>query len=135
MILKHFDTGFYKSIRTFLPQKSAGHALHGHYQKEIIIIGVLIQKETFLPVLSANSKLLYFFLDPQINLISDEFIHLKFDDIFPVNSLIVMMVMEYTKHQENTQYILKPLVLALFMQITRQYHKSNIKKVTTLSEK
>ncbi len=44
--------------------------------------------------------------------------------------------MEYASPQENTQEILKPLTLALMMQVARQYKKSNPKEKTqTLSEK
>ena len=112
----------------YIGQPYAGYALNGHYDKEIIIIGILIQKETFFktffPVLSSNSKLFHFFLEPQTNQFSDEYIHLKFDDVAPVLSLLNMMVMEYAYRQEDTQNILKPLVLTLFMQIARQYARS-----------
>lgn len=116
----------------YIGQPFAGYALNGHYDKEIIIIGVLIQKKTFfktfLPVLAGNTKLFHFFLDPQINQFSDEYIHLKFDDVTPVRSLLDMMVMEYAYRQEDTQNILKPLVLTLFMQAARQYNLSHPKK-------
>lgn len=116
----------------YIGQPFSGYALNGHYDQEIIIIGVLIQKETFfktfLPVLSKNTKLFHFFLDSQINQFSDEYIHLKFEDITPIQSLLDMMVLEYASKKEDTQDILKPLVLALFMHVARQYNISYPKK-------
>ncbi|MCD8149346.1 MAG: helix-turn-helix transcriptional regulator, partial [Clostridiales bacterium] len=80
--------------------------------------------------------LFQFFLNPQINEYSDEYILLKFDDEFSVRRLLELMVVEYASPQENTQEILKPLTLALMMQVARQYKKSNPKEKTqTLSEK
>lgn len=128
-----------KEGECYIGQPYAGYALNSHYEKEIIIIGILIQKETFfktfLPVLSGNSRLFHFFLDPQINQFSDEYIHLKFDDVTPIKSLLDMMVIEYAYRQPDTQNILKPLVLTLFMQVARQYARSNpAKKMNKLSD-
>lgn len=128
-----------KEGECYIGQPFSGYALSGHSDNEIIIIGILIQKEiffkTFLLVLSANTMLFHFFLDPQINQFSDEYIHLKFDDITPIKSLLDMMVIEYAYRQEDTQNILKPLVLTLFMQIARQYMHSNpTKKSDKLSD-
>ena len=113
----------------YIGQPYAGYAPNGHSDKEIIIIGVLIQTQAFfkafLHVLSANQKLFRFFLNPQINEYSDEYIQLKFDELFPIRSLLELMVVEYANRQENTQNILKSLTLALLMYVTRQYDKSN----------
>lgn len=105
-----------------------------------MIVGVLIQThtffKTFLHILSANHKLFQFFLHPQINEYSDEYIHLKFEDVFPVRRLLELMIVEYADRQENTQDIQKSLTLALFMQVARQYAKSNPETAQeTLSEK
>lgn len=110
-------------------QPFAGHALCSHDNLETIIIGVLIQKETFfrafLPMLSANSKLFHFFLDPATNCFSEEFIHFKIEDNCNIRTLLEMMVIEYADKKEDTQDILKPLVLAFLMQIARQYTFAN----------
>lgn len=112
----------------YIGQPFAGYALTAHSREEIIIIGILIQKEaffqTFLPVLSSDSKLFHFFLDPQTNEYSDEFIHLKFDDSFFIRTLLEMMVIEYACPKDDTQEILQPMVLTLLMQVARQYRKS-----------
>lgn len=113
----------------YIGQPYSGYAPNGQSEEEIIIVGVLIQTQaffkTFLHVLSANTKLFHFFLNPQINEYSDEYIHLKFEDLFSVRSLLELMIVEYANPQENTQDVLKPLTLALLMQVARQYAKSN----------
>ena len=112
----------------YIGQPHAGYALYAHSEEPIIIMGVLIQKatffKTFLPVLSSDAKLFRFFLEPQTNKFSDEFIHLRFDDDTQVRTLLEMMVIEYANKQEDTQAILRPLVLTLFMQVARQYRRS-----------
>lgn len=124
----------------YIGQPYAGYAPNGQSEKEIIIVGVLIQTQaffkTFLHVLSANAKLFRFFLNPQINEYSDEYIHLKFKDLFSVRSLLELMIVEYANPQDNTQDVLKPLTLALLMQVARQYAKSNpIAEPDKLSDK
>lgn len=113
----------------YIGQPFAGYALYAHGDKEIIIIGILIQKETFfktfLPVLSADAKLFRFFLEPQTNEYSDEFIRLKFDEPCCTRTLLEMMVIEYATPREDTQDILQPMVLTLLMQVARQYKCSH----------
>lgn len=110
-------------------QPFAGHALCVHDNQETIIIGVVIQKEvffrSFLPMLSANSNLFRFFLDPATNSFSEEIIHFKIEDDSNIRTLLEMIVVEYAFKKEDTQEILKPLVLTFLMQIARQYAHSN----------
>lgn len=112
----------------YIGQPYAGYALSAHSEKDIIIIGILIQKEAFfrifLPALSADTKLFHFFLDPQTNEYSEEFIHLRFDDSSCIRTLLEMMVIEYANPQEDTQAILQPMVLTLLMMVSRQYKLS-----------
>ena len=89
------------------------------------MIGVHIKKETFfreyLPALSMDADMFRFFLDPQTDSFSDEFIHLSFEKTSPVRTLLELMVVEYADKKEDTQRILKPMVLSLFMHIARRY--------------
>ena len=124
----------------YIGQPYAGYAPNGQSDTEMIIIGVLIQTDaffkTFLHVLSADQKLFRFFLNPQVNEYSDEYIHLKFEDVFSVKRLLELMVVEYANKKENTQEILKPLTLALLMQVARQYKLSApISKNETITDK
>lgn len=118
-------------------QPFAGHAICVHNDKETTIIGVLIQKETFfrafLPMLSANSKFFHFLLDPATNSFSDEFLHFSIEDACNIRTLLEMMVIEYANKQEDTQAILKPLVLSFLVQIARQYALVNHSENTNQS--
>lgn len=121
-------------------QPFAGHALCVHDDQETTIIGILIQRETFfrtfLPMLSANSKLFHFLLDPATNKFSDEFIHFRIENDCNIRTLLEIMVIEYANKQEDTQDILRPLALSFIMQISRQYTSTNKATVPDkLSEK
>ena len=110
----------------YIGQPFNGYALKGDSEDDdIIMIGVHIKKEAFfreyLPALSTDPDMFRFFLDPQTDRFSDEFIHLSFEITSPVRSLLEMMVIEYADRKEDTQLILKPMVLALFMHIARRY--------------
>ena len=110
----------------YIGQPFSGYALKGDsMDDDIIMIGVHIKKEAFfreyLPALSMDADMFRFFLDPQTDKLSDEFIHLSFEKTSPVRSLLEMMVIEYADKKEDTQQILKPMVLALFMHIARRY--------------
>ena len=111
----------------YIGQPYAGYAPNGKSAHEIIIVGVLIRKDaffkTFLPVLSADSKLFHFFLTPQINAFSDEYIHLAFEDPLTIRCLLELMVIEYARPKENTQEILKSFTLALLMLVAREYSR------------
>ena len=124
----------------YIGQPFSGYALKGDStDDDIIMIGVHIRKEAFfreyLPALSQDPDMFRFFLDPQTDKFSDEFIHLSFEKTSPVRTLLEMMVIEYADKKEDTQIILKPMVLALFMHIARRYRleKSDI-KAASLSE-
>lgn len=112
----------------YIGQPHSGYALRGDSDKDITIIGVLIQKETFfreyLPSLASDNSMFHFFLDPQTDKFADEFIHLSFAQNSPVRALLEMMVTEYADRREDTHAILKPMVLTLLMQIARQYRLS-----------
>ena len=109
----------------YIGQPFSGYALRGECDEDIVMIGVHIKKEAFfreyLPALSMDPDMFRFFLDPQTDKFSDEFIHLSFEQASPVRSLLELMVIEYADRKEDTQLVLKPMVLALFMHIARRY--------------
>lgn len=72
-------------------------------------------------MLSSNSQLFHFLIDPSTNQFSDEFIHIKIEDDCNLRALLEMMVVEYAYKQEDTQEVLRPLVLSFLQQISRQY--------------
>ncbi len=118
-----------KEDMCYIGQPYAGYAIHDQSKDEKIIVGVLIQQEaffkTFFHVLSADQKLFEFFLNPQLNDRSNEYILLKFDDSFSIRKLLDLMIVEFANKDERTQDILRPLTLSLMMYVAKQYQKSN----------
>ena len=117
----------------YIGQPFSGYALRGDSEDDdIVMIGVHIKKEAFfreyLPALSMDADMFRFFLDPQTDKFSDEFIHLSFEMTSPVRSLLELMVVEYADKKEDTQLVLKPMVLALFMHIARRHRLEKTEK-------
>ena len=113
-------------------QPQAGHALFAHDNHETIIIGLLIQKQVFfqffLPLLSNDSQLFHFFLDPQTTSFADEFIHFRPQKSCELTNLLEMMVIEYASCRNDTQSILRPLAISFLAYLTREYTAASIKK-------
>ena len=110
----------------YIGQPFSGYALRGESSgDDIIMVGVHIKKEAFfreyLPALSMDADMFRFFLNPHTDKFSDEFIHLSFEKTSPIRSLLELMVIEYADRKEDTQLILKPMLLSLFMYIARRY--------------
>lgn len=114
----------------YISQPYCGYALRGHSESEIEIIGILIRKDAFfreyLPVLSSDAGLFRFFLEPQKDRFSDEFIHLAYQRNHPVRRILELMVIEYADKAEGTQAILKSLTLALLQYIIRTYRQTSV---------
>ncbi len=113
----------------YIGQPFTGYAINDESPSDVTIIGVLIRPEaffkTYFHVLSGDKKMFSFFLNPQKNKYSDEFIKLKFDDTFSTRHLLELMIVEYNTSQDNSQEILKTLTLSLMMQVARQYAASH----------
>lgn len=109
----------------YIGQPFAGYALQGRSCNALILVEVLIRREaffrTFLPAISASSGLFRFFLAPQTNEFSDEFIHLSFGEDSYVRNLVEMMVVEYANIKEDSQELLKLLVLTMLTYAARIY--------------
>lgn len=112
----------------YIGQPYAGYALHLPKLEDIIIVGIMMRKETFfrsfLPILSTDANLFNFFLETKSNAFSDEFIRLKFSKSSPIKQLLEIMMVEYANPQEDSQAILKSLTLTLLMQVAREYRHS-----------
>ena len=66
---------------------------------------------------------LHFFLNPQINQYSDEYIHLKLEMSSPIWELLDLMLVEYADKTEIIQKILKSMTFSLMMYLTREHGK------------
>ncbi len=96
----------------YIGQPFSGYALRGDSKDDgiikdddIIMIGAYIKKQAFfreyLPALSMDADMFRFFLDPQTDKFSDEFIHLSFEKTSPVRRLLELMVIEYVDRQKR----------------------------------
>jgi AraC-like DNA-binding protein len=112
----------------YIGQPFSGYAIQGSRDHAIKIIGVHIRKDIFfrdfLPALSSDSRLFRFFLEPETNAFSDQVIILDFGAARLFRATLEMICLEYAQRKADTQAILKPMVLALLMQIARQFKKS-----------
>lgn len=108
----------------YVGQPYSGYALRGKSEKEIVILGVLVRKEAFfrefLPLVYADAALFRFFVNPQRNQFSDEFIHLSLPAQHAIRSLLELMVMEYTDAKNDTQQVLKSMLQTLLLEIARR---------------
>lgn len=112
----------------YIGQPFSGYAIRGDSDEDIVIIGVLIQRNPFfreyLPALSADNSMFHFFLDPQTDRFSENVIHLTFNVFHPLRKLLELMVLEYAQKTEDTQAILKPMTLTLLMHVAREYRRT-----------
>ena len=79
-------------------------------------------------ILHFSASAVFTHIIPQTDKFSDEFIHLSFEMTSPVRSLLELMVIEYADKKEDTQLVLKPMVLALFMHIARRHRLEKTEK-------
>lgn len=109
----------------YIGQPYNGYALRGKSEDEIVILGVLIKKDAFfreyLPVIYTDAQLFRFFIDPQTNRFSDEFIHLSVPEDHAIRTILELMAAEYADVQDNTQQILKAMLQTLLLEIARRY--------------
>ncbi len=110
----------------YIGQPFSGYALRKEKDSEdAVIIGILIRKDSFfreyLPTVYTDSDLFKFFINPQTNKFSDEFIHLPVTKDHAIRSILELMVMEYADRKEDTQRILKSMLQTLLLEIARRY--------------
>lgn len=109
----------------YIGQPYSGYALRGKSEEEIVIIGVLIRKDSFfreyLPTVYTDSSLFRFFIEPQTNRFSDEHIHLSLSKSHAIRTQLEMMVLEYANRREDTQRLLKSMLQTLLLETARLY--------------
>ena len=114
----------------YIGQPYSGYAARRASDMECIIIGILIRRDTFireyLQSLSADTAMLRFFLEPQKNRYSEEFLYFTIPGDSPVWKLLGLIVWEYANKTEHTQKIIKPMVMALSMYISSEYKQQRL---------
>ncbi|MGI6535151.1 MAG: helix-turn-helix transcriptional regulator [Eggerthellaceae bacterium] len=122
----------------YIGQPYSGYALRGESEDEKVIVGILIRRDVFLRdflgALSAAPAMLHFFLEPQVNRFSDEFIHMTLPKDSLIWRLVDLMILEYTHRGDGTQETLKPLALAAVMYLARQLNDTSANADTPIYE-
>lgn len=109
----------------YIGQPYSGYALRADAEEEVTIIGILVRKDSFfreyLPTVYTDSDLFKFFINPQTDKFSDEYIHLPVTKEHVIRTILEMMVLEYADRKEDTQRILKSMLQTLLLEIARRY--------------
>ncbi len=109
----------------YIGQPYSGYALRAKSREDIVIIGILVRKDSFfkeyLPIVYTDSELFRFFIEPRRNKFSDEYIHLPVTKEHAIRTLLELMVVEYADHNDNSQQVLKSLLQTLLLEIARRY--------------
>lgn len=109
----------------YIGQPFSGYALRGNEEREIVIVGVLVQKQAFyrdfLQVMMADEELTRFFLESRNDRFADSFRHLHGLPAQPVRSILEAMMCEYANEGDGSQKVLKPLALSLAEVCARQH--------------
>ena len=114
-----------------ISQPYSGYGLRRNSNEEAVIIGILIKRDTFfkryLPTLYTDADLFRFFVEPQKNRLSEEYILLPVTKDHAIRSILELMVLEYADRQADTQDILKSMLQTLFLEIARRYRLENVR--------
>lgn len=114
----------------YIAQPYSGYALRADSKEDSVIIGVLIRKDSFfreyLPTIYTDSALFRFFVEPQTNKFSEEYIHLPVTKDHAIRTILELMVVEYADKKEDTQKILKSMLQTLLLEIACRYRVENI---------
>ena len=109
----------------YIGQPYSGYALRIESEQEVIMVGLHIKKELFLreylSTLAADTSLFHFFLAPQTNKFSDEYIRLHFVPDAEIWYLIGLMAREYAAKTDRTQTMLHALMRTLTLYLSRKY--------------
>ena len=109
----------------YIGQPYSGYALRANDTEDVIIIGILIKKDFFfreyLSTIYTNTYLFNFFVEPQRNKFSDEYIHLPVTKEHSIRTLLELMVLEYANKKTDSQQLLKSLLQTLILEIARRY--------------
>ena len=123
--LRFYNRVTLKKNHIYAGQPFAGHAAVPSFNKDTALLCLLIRPEAmfryFLPSLSYSTAMLNFLLNPSTDSFSQEIIHFDAGEDAQIRHLMEIIATEYAFSKPDTQTVLKPLVLAYLMQISRHY--------------
>ena len=79
----------------------------------------------YLPTIYTDSALFRFFVEPQTNKFSEEYIHLPVTKDHAIRTILELINVEYADKKEDTQKILKSMLQTMLLQIARRYRIEN----------
>lgn len=107
----------------YLAQPYSGYAVVAGPGQKNTICAILIQRAAFFrefySVLAESPRLFHFFLEAADNRYADSYLHVRFEEDPLARQLVEIMICEYAADPESSQALLRPLVLALLLAITR----------------
>jgi AraC-like DNA-binding protein len=111
----------------YIGQPYSGYALRIDGGGEVVMIGLHMKKELFLreylAVLARDAGMFHFFLDPQTDRFSDEYIRLHFDRGDPVWDLVGLMAREYAGRRDGTQDMLHAMMMSMTLMLSRRHRE------------
>lgn len=122
----------------YIGQPYSGYAAKVASDEDTIIIGILIRQEAFLKqflsIFSSDTTMLTFFLEPEKNKFSDEFLHFPIPKESLIWRLLGILILEYARKTADTQKIIKPLVTSLCMAVSSEYTRQKFPEKLSLAE-
>lgn len=116
-----------KEGECYIGQPFTGYGLRQSADDPAVVIGVLVQKQMFyrdfLPIIASDPAIFHFYLDPQNDAYSEDFMHFPIQEDSPIRNLLETMVIEYANRKDDTQTVLRPLVSSLLLYIARCYRE------------
>lgn len=113
----------------YIGQPFSGYALKGERKEDMVILGVLIQREVFFReyfyAFAKGGAIFRFFLESEKSPLSDSALHFPLEKNSSIWNLLEIMAEEYAFKKEDTQKVLKPLALALCMLLSRKLQELN----------
>lgn len=110
----------------YIGQPFSGYALQIDHEQEVMMIGLHIKKDLFyqhyLSLLSRDTALFHFFLDPYMNQYAQEYIHLHFPDDHPLWLILETLVITYARKDRYTQEVLQSMMQTLILYISQAYY-------------
>jgi len=108
----------------YIGRPNADYAIYGHNAEEVVIIGVLIQRESFLrnyfSILAADSNMFRFFLTQDVGGYEDEYLRLDFGRDSLARNILEWMVVRYAEELDDVQQVLRPMTVSLLLEVARE---------------
>lgn len=120
--------------QAYMAQPYSGYAVTARPSSKNTIAAILIQRTAFFreffSVLSSNPKLFHFFLDVKNNRYSESSLLIDFENNEDARRLVEFMIREYAFHKDESQPLLKSLVLSLLLLMAREIREEENRTAT-----